>query len=124
MMKPLLALPFSHATTWLVASTVINESAVLTGIPVWTGAPGAGTGAVTPFTVPSNQAALAAEMSIAPAVLTSSTKIRSVAELTLAPVVPGASFDRSNWSRPSELLEPPMSITGSAPYEADTPGLI
>jgi hypothetical protein len=59
-MKPLLVLPLSQAMTWLVASTVMKTSAALTAIPVWTGVPGAGTGAETPFTVFSDHVALAA----------------------------------------------------------------
>jgi hypothetical protein len=111
MMNPLLAVAVSQAATWLVTSTVMYCPARVTGMPVCTGAPGPGV-LLAPLTVLSDHPRFAAEMSIAPGVVTVLTNSRSLADTTLLPVKPGGNWVRSKISRPCELLAPPTVTVG------------
>jgi hypothetical protein len=68
--KPVLGLPPIHAAACDVTSTVTHPGELI-ATPGCTGVPA--TGPPTPETVPSDQAALAVDMSIAPAVVTEPT---------------------------------------------------
>jgi hypothetical protein len=114
-MNPSFGLPFNHAFTWLVTSTVMYTLAVVMAMPVWIGAPGPGIGFVVPFTVLSDHIAFAGAISIPPGVVTLLTKNRSRAEVTLLPVTPAGNLVRSNNSNPWEFGASPILMPGNAP---------